>query len=195
MKHTPGPSVISEARSTKVDLINTRTGIDAVHPTDDREHIMVLLREWKQHHDAVDKLLGGLETTIGLNYGGPLFETVWKLFDSYTHTLAVEVGDFDGWLEWFFPRTTWAPKPWRQGLTNRCARSRHLTICTACWPRQQAVQHEALSISSRISQRACQAHQAIARRECARRSITQVPQGCKSLSQGSAFVSPTVWRR
>jgi len=35
MKHTPGPWVVSDARSTKVDLINTRTGIDAVHRTRD----------------------------------------------------------------------------------------------------------------------------------------------------------------
>ncbi len=89
------------------------------HPTDDREHIMVLLREWKQHHDAVDKLLGGLETTIGLNYGGPLFETVWKLFDSYTHTLAVEVGDFDGWLEWFFSENDMGAKAMAAGFDKQ----------------------------------------------------------------------------
>lgn len=53
-----------------------------MRPPTDRENTLVLLREWKQHHDAVAKLLGSLEATIGLNYSGPLFETVWKLFDA-----------------------------------------------------------------------------------------------------------------
>lgn len=71
------------------------------HALPDRENTLSLLSEWKQHHTAVGKLMDGIEEAIGLNPNGPLFDTVWKLFDAYTGTLAVEVEDFDGWLEWF----------------------------------------------------------------------------------------------
>ena len=90
-----------------------------MRPPTDRENTLVLLREWKQHHDAVAKLLGSLEATIGLNYSGPLFETVWKLFDAYTATLAVEVSDFDGWLEWFILENYMGGKALQAGFDNK----------------------------------------------------------------------------
>lgn len=62
---------------------------------------MALLGDWQKHHAAVEKLMGGIEDAIGLDPNGPMFGTVWKLFDAYTGTLSVEVGDFGGWLEWF----------------------------------------------------------------------------------------------
>jgi hypothetical protein len=68
------------------------------HP--DREDTLALLGEWAKHHAAVEDLMDGVESSIGLDPNGPMFETVWKLFDAYTATLSVEIGDFDGWLEW-----------------------------------------------------------------------------------------------
>ena len=67
----------------------------------DRENTMTLLTEWARHHAAVEKLMDGITETIGLDPNGPMFDTVWRLFDAYTGTLAVEVGDFCGWLEWY----------------------------------------------------------------------------------------------
>jgi hypothetical protein len=51
----------------------------------------------------IPQLIGcdGIEASMGLDIDGPLFATVWKLFDAYTGALAVEVGDFTGWLEWY----------------------------------------------------------------------------------------------
>lgn len=68
----------------------------------DRENTLTLLGDWQKHHAAVEKLMDGITETIGLDPNGPMFATVWSLFDAYTATLAVEVGDFDGWLEWFY---------------------------------------------------------------------------------------------
>lgn len=67
----------------------------------DRENTLAMLGDWKKHHDDVEKLMNGIEASIGLDIDGPMFETVWKLFDAYTNTLAVEVGDSGGWLEWY----------------------------------------------------------------------------------------------
>lgn len=68
----------------------------------DRTNTLSLLGDWQKHHAAVEALMEGVESSIGLDPNGPLFATVWKLFDAYTATLAVEVGDFGGWLEWYY---------------------------------------------------------------------------------------------
>ena len=68
--------------------------------TIDREDTLSLLREWTKHHQALQSLMDGIQATIGLNPDGPMFDTVWKVFDAYTNTLSVEVGDYGGWLEW-----------------------------------------------------------------------------------------------
>lgn len=67
----------------------------------DKENTATLLGEWVRHHEAIEQMLFRIKTSIGLDPEGPMFETVWKLFDAYTGTLAVEVGDFYGWMEWY----------------------------------------------------------------------------------------------
>lgn len=67
----------------------------------DKENTLSLLGDWQAHHTAVEKMLDGITTSIGLDINGPMFATVWALFDAYTGALAVEVGDSGGWLEWF----------------------------------------------------------------------------------------------
>lgn len=67
----------------------------------DRDSTLALLADWRKHHAAVEKMMHGIQSSIGLDPNGPMFDTVWNLFDAYTSTLSVEVGDFDGWLEWF----------------------------------------------------------------------------------------------
>lgn len=69
------------------------------HPN--RENTLALLGGWTKQHAAVEALMAGVESSIGLDPNGPLFATVWKLFDAYTATLSVEVGDYCGWLEWY----------------------------------------------------------------------------------------------
>jgi hypothetical protein len=69
------------------------------HP--DREDTLVLLGEWQAHAAAVEKMMTGIKTSIGLEIGGPLFDTVWGIFNAYTSALAVEVGDLGQWLEWY----------------------------------------------------------------------------------------------
>ena len=69
------------------------------HP--DRKNTLALLGDWQTHHAAVEKLMDDIASSIGLDPSGPLFDTVWKLFDAYTDALAAEVGDFGGWLKWY----------------------------------------------------------------------------------------------
>ena len=67
----------------------------------DRENTLTLLTEWQRHHAAIEKMMDGIKQHMGLDPDGVMFVTVWALFDSYTNTLAVEIGDFDGWLDWY----------------------------------------------------------------------------------------------
>lgn len=67
----------------------------------DKEHTIVVLMEWKAHFKALEKLMDSIGLCIGYDVDGPLFTTVWPLFESYRNTLAAEVGDFGGWLEWY----------------------------------------------------------------------------------------------
>lgn len=68
----------------------------------DKKHSLALLKDWKAHHAAVEKLMNGIDFSMGLDANGPLFDTVWKLFDAYTDTLSAELGDYSNtWLQWF----------------------------------------------------------------------------------------------
>lgn len=67
----------------------------------DKQNTLALMGDWANHHAAVSKLMDDVESSMGLNPNGPLFEVVWKLFDAYTNTLSAEIGDHGNWLEWF----------------------------------------------------------------------------------------------
>ena len=75
------------------------------HAYPDREATIALLTDWQKHHAAMDRLFKGFAMYIGLEVEGPMFETVYGLFDAYTGTLAVEVGDFGEWLNWYCSET------------------------------------------------------------------------------------------
>lgn len=92
----------------------------------DRENTMTLLTEWARHHAAVEKLMDGITETIGLDPNGPMFDTVWRLFDAYTGTLAVEVGDFCGWLEWYRDECEMGTKSMEAGYDGKTKRIKTL---------------------------------------------------------------------
>lgn len=71
----------------------------------DKANTLALLGDWQKHHAAVDRLFKGSAMYIGLDTGGPMFETVWDLFQAYTDTLAVEIGDYFDWLDWYCSET------------------------------------------------------------------------------------------
>ncbi len=73
------------------------------HP--DRENTLALLTDWKKHHVAVEKLMDGAAAYIGIEPEGPMHDTVWSLFNAYTDTLAVEIGDYFEWLNWYCSET------------------------------------------------------------------------------------------
>jgi hypothetical protein len=61
-----------------------------------------LLKAWQKEHSAIEKLMTDLETGFGnIHPENKVFETVWKVFDSYTQALAVAVGDKGDWLTWY----------------------------------------------------------------------------------------------
>lgn len=68
----------------------------------DRKQTIALLTDWQKHHAAVEKLMDGIKASIGLDPDGPMFDTVWRLFDSYTDALSAQLGDFGDWLSWFY---------------------------------------------------------------------------------------------
>ena len=68
----------------------------------DKKTTLVLLAEWVAHHDKIDKMMDGIKASIGLDPDGPLFDSVWGMFDSYTNALAAQIGDAADWLSWFY---------------------------------------------------------------------------------------------
>lgn len=66
-----------------------------------QENTVAWLASWQKQHEAVEKLMSDVESSIGLNIDGPLFDVVWKLFDAYTKTVSAQVGDDFGWMEWY----------------------------------------------------------------------------------------------
>ena len=94
------------------------------HP--DRENTMTLLTEWKQHHAAIEKLMDGIKQHMGLDPDGTMFVTVWALFGAYTDTLAVEVGDYCGWLDWYRFETEMGAKNMSAGYDGKTKRVKTL---------------------------------------------------------------------
>lgn len=68
----------------------------------DKKNTLALLGEWQAHAAAIEKMMTGIKTSIGLDIDGPLFDTVWGTFNAYTRALAVEVGDLGRWLDWYY---------------------------------------------------------------------------------------------
>ena len=71
------------------------------HEYPDREATIALLTDWQKHHAAVTRLMDGIVSSIGMSPDSTLYLTVWNLFDAYTDTLAVEIGDLSEWLDWY----------------------------------------------------------------------------------------------
>ena len=67
----------------------------------DRKKTLSMLAEWQAQHAAVNSLMYGLGDAIGLTPEGPLFATVWGLFDAHTRAISELVGDNGDWLEWY----------------------------------------------------------------------------------------------
>ncbi len=71
----------------------------------DKENTLSLLGDWQKHYTAVSRLMDGVEATIGIDQHGPMHKTVWRLFEAYTSTLAIEIGDYFEWLDWYESET------------------------------------------------------------------------------------------
>lgn len=67
----------------------------------DKENTLSLLGDWAKHHAAVSAMMDGVKQHIGLDPDRAMFVTVWSVFGAYTDTLACEIGDSEGWLDWY----------------------------------------------------------------------------------------------
>lgn len=98
----------------------------------DRENTLALLTDWQAHHAAVEKLMDGMTASpVGLDPNSALFLTVWNLFDAYTSTLSVEVGDYDGWLEWYQSETGMGERPSKAGYDGKLRKIK--TLANLFW--------------------------------------------------------------
>ena len=78
-----------------------------------------LLANWAAHHDKIDKMMDGIKASIGLDPNGPLFDTVWRLFDGYTTALAAQIGDDGDWLPWFYMENSMGSKGHEAGYDGK----------------------------------------------------------------------------
>lgn len=101
------------------------------HAYPDRENTLALLGDWQKHHAAVEKLMDGIESSMGLAFEGPMFKTVWSLFNAYTATLAVEIGDYHEWLEWYCSETNMGKRSMQVEINGKTSRIKTLAnLCT-----------------------------------------------------------------
>lgn len=85
----------------------------------DKKTTLVLLAEWVAHHDKIDKMMDGIKASIGLDPSGPLFDSVWSLFDGYTNALAAQIGDDGDWLPWFYMENDMGAKGMAAGYDGK----------------------------------------------------------------------------
>lgn len=117
----------------------------------DRENTLALLTDWQKHHAAVQKLMDGIEESIGLDPNAPLFDTVWRLFDAYTAAIAVEVGDFGEWMKWYQAENEMGARgiigAWQNPKTQQ-SRQQHRNLKLSEWMRfasaRQTSRHKGL---------------------------------------------------
>lgn len=96
-----------------------------------RENTISLLAEWRKHHAAVEKLMDGAVTYIGIEPEGPMHDTVWRLFDAYTGSIAVEVGDYFEWLDWYCSETNMGKRSKEVQVNGKTKRIKTLAqLCT-----------------------------------------------------------------
>lgn len=67
----------------------------------DKPTTLAMLVAWKDRHDSVEKMMDGIKEVMGLEIGGPLFETVWGVYGAYEAMLGAFIGDHGEWLEWY----------------------------------------------------------------------------------------------
>ena len=97
----------------------------------DRENTLTLLTEWQRHHAAIEKMMDGIKAHMGLDVDGPMFATVWDVFDAYMDALAVEIGDFCGWLGWYRYETEMGKKNMSAGYDGK---TKHIkTLANLFW--------------------------------------------------------------
>ncbi len=68
----------------------------------DKDQGMALLKKWADYHRALTIMMDGIEKSIGLDMDGPMPKAVWGLFQSYTESIAEQLGDLGGWMEWYW---------------------------------------------------------------------------------------------
>ena len=49
-----------------------------------KKQTLFMLGRWAAMHAAIQKMMDGVEQSIGLDPNGPLFELTWANFDAYT---------------------------------------------------------------------------------------------------------------
>jgi len=85
----------------------------------DKKTTLALLAEWVAHHDKIEKMMTGIKACIGLDPNGPLFDSVWRLFDGYTTALAAQIGDAGDWLPWFYMENDMGAKGYAAGYDGK----------------------------------------------------------------------------
>lgn len=85
----------------------------------DKENTLASLRAWARQYVAVTNLMDGIEASIGLDPNGPMFDTVWSLFDAYTNTIAAAVGDHGAWMQWHHIENNMGALGYRAGYDGK----------------------------------------------------------------------------
>ncbi len=78
------------------------------------------LQDWQENHATIAKLMDGVKTCIGLDPSGPMFESVWRLFEAYTAALSAELGDHSkSWLSWYYMENDMGRKGFNAGYDGK----------------------------------------------------------------------------
>lgn len=86
----------------------------------DKHRSMALLQEWKEHHEAAEKVMDGIKASVGLDPHGPLSDMVWRMFDGYTLALGMALGDeFGTWLAWYYMENDMGRKGMEAGYDKK----------------------------------------------------------------------------
>ena len=85
----------------------------------DKKTTLALLANWAAHHDNIDKMMDGVKASIGLDPNGPLFDSVWRLFDGYTTALGAQIGDAGDWLSWYYMENCMGAKGMTAGYDKK----------------------------------------------------------------------------
>ncbi len=83
-----------------------------------RPEALRALEDWQRLHNTLVNHVAAAQAAGCLDINGPLWDVMWRVFDSYTKTLALAL-DAGDWLDWYCAENSMGAKSMYAGYDGK----------------------------------------------------------------------------